>query len=286
MQNVMYSIFDVTGIFDFGKMFIAIIMLPIVYKAEDIVRSIFGLQTRNLQTAAAMSVLMLSQAKKIKGSANKLKEAKGKFAASHSVDKPDKINPNSNSNDSSNVANNNMQEATNQTNTGETGSEENKKKEHRFAKGLGKVAAGKGELSNKLASKVMGMALGYGISGDYQGAIAGKSIQENVRNKVKTAGYNIRTKLNVAEKEEGMLDAYEDFKENRGLSDLEMYDLSKDLLDKDINDIEDDLEKQYAEWLHSVRDTEAAMSSKENEEEAMKAGKAHVVEMLQKHILK
>ena len=74
MQNIIYSLYDVTGIFDFGKAFICIIMLQIIFKAEDVIKTIFGLESKNLAGAAAMGLVALSAAQKI-----------GKFAKESSM---------------------------------------------------------------------------------------------------------------------------------------------------------------------------------------------------------
>lgn len=291
IQNVMYSVFSVTGIFDFGKVFIAIVMLPIVYKAEDIVKQIFGLETKNLQSALAMGALMLSQAKK--GAQMAKKAAGASKKALDGIQKPDKVQPAGNPSTSSEVAQNNMQQAEQQTAT-ESGEGNGKDaKDRRFLKGIGKIATGKGEISRKLASKALGMAIGYGLTGELTGAIGTKDMPANVAKSATDIWSNVKSFNKAESMKEGMLDAYEDVKgymqasnPNDNVDDLYMYDLANELIDKDISDITDDMQRQYAEWLHAMQDTYAALSGKDSEKEALEDGKAHVMELLQKHILK
>lgn len=277
IQNVMYSVFDASGVFDFGKVFIAIIMLVIVYKAEDIIKQIFGLETKNLKSAAAMAALMLNQAKNVKNLGGKLDSAREKFANVSNVKTPGKVAPTGNGSTTSNVANNNIQQATQQPQG--TGNSDGKQPKNKKPKE-------KGKLANKYASRALGMSIGYFLTGEYKGAVGTKNMPENMINSAKTSAYNLGRILNVKGKEEGMLDAYEDVKGYMGKSDEEMYDLAKNLMDKDIEDISGDMEKQYAQWLHSMRDTYAALSDKKKEDEKVKEGKAHVLELLQKHILR
>lgn len=280
MQNIMYSLYDVTGIFQIGKAFICIIMLPIIYKAEDVIKTIFGLQSKNLLGAAAVGLMTLNAAKKgasmaAKG-ANKLKKAKEAAQvgrASGSVG-GEATKPAPTTTTNANAANN-------------MAASDNSSKDSTLkkgAKGLGRFAMGKNQIAKKLASDAMGMALGYGLTGDYDTARAGKAVQQTVRNAGKAVVGGARLSRNLALKEEDMLDAYERLKD-KGYTDEKIYHLTEDILQGDEKEITDNLIKEYAETINVMKDTQMAISEKEGkkiEEEA----KEHVLEIIQKHILK
>lgn len=279
MQNIMYSLYDVTGIFNIGKAFICIIMLPIIYKAEDIVKTIFGLESKNLAGAAAMGLMVLHTAQKAtklaaKG-ADKLKkaqDAKKVGRASGTVGG----NTNSAPTDpqTSNVANNNMTAS-------DSSKDSNLKK---GAKKVGEFAKGKGPIANKLASNAMGMALGYGLTGDYDTARAGRLAQEGIRDAGKGLYGSAKLSTNLAQKNEDMLDAYERLKDN-GYTDEQIYHLTEDVLEDDGKELANDLERQYADTIKSVKDTQIAISDK-GSDEAEKGAKEYVLEKIQNHILK
>lgn len=278
----MYSLYDVTGIFSFGNAFVCIIMLPIIYKAEDIIKAIFGLQSRNLLGAAAVGLMALNTVQKAAKSAAKGAEKLKKAQAAKSVGRANGnvgANATQTNPSTSNVANNNMA-------TGNSGNANKdgklKQKAKNAVKKVGDLA--KGKVGNELAAKVMGMALGYGLTGDYDTAKAGKAAQKAVRGAALGAYGGVSLSGNIAHKNDDMLDAYERLKDN-GYTDEQIYQLTEDILADDGKQLANDLEKEYAATIKAVKDTQVAISDKENSE-AEAGAKEYVLEKIQKHILK
>lgn len=258
----MYSLYTVTGIFDFGKAFLCIIMLPIIYKAEDIIKGIFGLESKNLAGAAAMGAIVVSQVQKATKLAAKSAKMLGKAQAAKSVGRNSASNLTNSS--TSNVANNNMAASA------EVSKEKTKNKgiiRKTFGVANGKVA-------QTLAANAMGMALGYGMTGDYDTARAGKALQKGVRDAGKGVKGSMSLERNMALKKEDMLDAYERLKDG-GYTDEQIYDLTEDILADDTKEITNILEKEYAETIRALKDTQIAISDKEGKE-AEKEAKEHV----------
>lgn len=269
MQNVMYSLYTVTGIFDFGKAFLCIIMLPIIYKAEDIIKGIFGLESKNLAGAAAMGAIVVSQVQKATKLAAKSAKMLGKAQAAKNVGRAKGVGGQNNASTpknstTSNVANNNMA----------TSAETNKEKTKN--KGIIRKTFGvaNGKVAQTLAANAMGMALGYGMTGDYDTARAGKALQKGVRDAGKGVKGSMSLERNMALKKEDMLDAYERLKDG-GYTDEQIYDLTEDILADDTKEITNILEKEYAETIRALKDTQIAISDKEGKE-AEKEAKEHV----------
>ncbi len=273
MQNIIYSLYDVTGIFDFGKAFICIIMLPIIFKAEDVIKTIFGLESKNLAGAAAMGLVALSAAQKIgkfaKESSKKFEKAIAAKNVNRATDNVVEKNVPKNQ-QTTNVANNNME-----------ASADNKNNNKKVGKKLLNTALGKGQIANKLASDAMGMALGYALTGDYDTARTGKVLQKGIRDVAKgTAGSAVLSR-NIYQKNMDMLNAYDDLKD-AGYTDEQIYNLTEEILENDSKQLATDLEKQYARTIQSVKDTQVAISDKEDAE-AEKGAKKYVEELVKKH---
>lgn len=275
----MYSLYTVTGIFDFGKAFICIIMLPIIYKAEDIVKEIFGLESKNLVGAAAMGLIVVGQVQKAAKLAAKSAKMLEKAQAAKSVGRAKGIGgKNSASNitnsSTSNVANNNMAASA------EVSKEKTKNK------GIIRKAFGvaNGKVAQTLAANAMGMALGYGMTGNYDTARAGKALQKGIRDAGKGIIGRVSLERNMELKKEDMLDAYERLKDG-GYTDEQIYDLTEDILADDAKEVTNDLEKEYANAIRTLKDTKIAMSDKEGKE-MQKEAIEYVLKYVQKHILK
>lgn len=89
-QNIIHVISDTVGILNFGKVFIAIIMLGFIHKAEDIVKSIFGFEAHNLSSAAALGIIALNSASKIgklKSTMSGVKDAGDKLKQMKAINK-------------------------------------------------------------------------------------------------------------------------------------------------------------------------------------------------------
>ena len=71
VQNIFYIINQSNG-FQFGKIIIAIMMFGFMYKAEDIVKSIFGFETTSLGSAALLGAAVISKTQKTVGNASKV----------------------------------------------------------------------------------------------------------------------------------------------------------------------------------------------------------------------
>ena len=268
----MYSLYTVTGIFDFGKAFICIIMLPIIYKAEDIVKEIFGLESKNLVGAAAMGLIVVSQVQKAAKLAAKSAKMLEKAQAAKSVGRNSASNLTNSS--TSNVANNNMAASA------EVSKEKTKNKgiiRKTFGVANGKVA-------QTLAANAMGMALGYGMTGNYDTARAGKALQKGIRDAGKGIIGRVSLERNMELKKEDMLDAYERLKDG-GYTDEQIYDLTEDILADDAKEVTNDLEKEYANAIRTLKDTKIAISDKEGKE-MQKEAIEYVLKYVQKHILK
>lgn len=284
MQNVIYSLYDVTGIFNIGKAFICIIMLPIIYKAEDIIKKIFGLESKNLEGAAAMGLVALSAAKKA-----------GKFAqkGAAKIAKASKSLSVARAGNTPSGASGSQKPAVQQTHTPANNIQATNVNNNKNVamKKMKNALKGKGVTANALAGKAMGMALGYGLTGDYDTARAGKKLEEGMSKANQIIRDNIRYRdiprllTDKALKNEDMLDAYENLKEAYQYTDEQMYQMTQELLDKDVDTITDDLTREYAQSLQVVRDTQIAISDKE-EDEAKEGANEYVLEKIQNHILK
>lgn len=284
MQSAMYGLYDITGLFDFGTAFIIIVMLPIMYKSEDVVKTIFGLEANNLQSGAVMAGMLLAQANKFaKTSSKVVKTAANKYAAAAAVNKPGATPGGQQPPQQSQQAIQNQQAVQNQQ-PAATGT----RLRDRAKQGAKNVFTGKG-LAKELALKAMGMAMGYGATGDYTGALTGKNMQEGVRNTAKKTWYDVNRKALEKKRENEALDAYERLKEENNYTDEQMYHLSQQLLNTEIDDAMSESEKNLAGWLQSVRDTQIAINSqdsKKEEAEIQEDANQYVLELLQKHILK
>ncbi len=67
LQNIFAVINNSVGVLQIGKIFVAIIMLGFMFKSEDIVKEIFGFETKSLGSAAVLGATMLKNAQKVGG---------------------------------------------------------------------------------------------------------------------------------------------------------------------------------------------------------------------------
>ena len=75
VQNIYYVIMQSGGI-QFGKAIIAIMLFGFMYKAEDIVKSIFGFETTSLGSAALVGAAAIDRATKTANRASKLRKTR------------------------------------------------------------------------------------------------------------------------------------------------------------------------------------------------------------------
>ncbi len=75
IQGMYYIIMQSSGI-QIGKAIIAIMMFGFMYKAEDIVKSIFGFETTSLSSAAMVGAAAIQRAQKAVSTASKIRKCK------------------------------------------------------------------------------------------------------------------------------------------------------------------------------------------------------------------
>lgn len=250
------------GALHFGKIVVALIILGFIYKAEDIVKAIFGFQANNLSSAAMLGAMAVSKVGKVKNMATTyagIKDASGKAKKVKNVDTPNEL--------PSQAANNNVQKPTTNNNTGANTQPSSQKTTGKFANSMfGKTIAGvakwgAGKTGRKIATRALGAAIGYGLTGEYGGAIAGDKTATGIKKKAD----EMRLASRVKEKKERALDAYQDYKENHGLSSEEMIEKSKELLNTDINDITDAEERNLAQHLQGYKETQKILGIEEDD---------------------
>lgn len=267
IQNIYYNITQV-NILHFGKIFVTIMMFGFMYKADDIVRGIFGFEAKNLSSAAAVGAMALSKAgkvNKLKTNMSNVKGVKGKAEAIKGVKTPDTLP----SKAKEAAGNNNKSVAANSSGTN-TPSSQSKLKQ--AGKAVGRAAwdtakwMNVGKMPRKLANKAMLAALGYGLTGDYMGAEAGMSAGKAI-GKVKD---ELTLSSRVKEKQDGMLDAVANYQESHGLSDEDMMKKERELLNvEDINDIDDVQDRNLAGWLQANRETSRIMGKEDPDKDVM-----------------
>lgn len=273
LQNIFAIINDTTGVLQFGKIFVAIIILGFIYKAEDIVRAIFGFKANNLSSAAAVGALALSkvgQVNNISSSMKGVKNAGAKAKAVKNIKTPNSLPSQAgNARSPSRTPNNAQQRGA--TQPGAAAAQRGTNKGAKVAKTLGKAATlGIGnttadKVARSIAKKVIAGAIGYGLTGDYGGIIAGNKGMKAIGKKKDEMLLASRVK----DKEDSVLDAYQDYKETHGLSDEDMLDKCQELQNTDINSINDEQDRNLAEHLQATKSMYEILGSDDSERDLM-----------------
>ncbi len=260
IQNIFYIINNMQFL-QFGRVIIAICMCGFMYKAEDIVRSIFGFQTTSLGTAALIGVAAWSKIQKVAKTASDVAwGVKGATQLSN-VATPDKLPSKVNLKDekapesSAKNENNKSEKAGN----GEAKSGAISK----LGQAIWRINTGK--TARKIAKTGMFGIAGYAMSGDYKTAEATMAFRE----KGEKTKEKVKAKAIVESKKDDLLDAYQDYKEDKGLSAEEMLSKSEELLNTDLNDITDEEDRNFAEWLQAGENVQKILGEKDAKKSVM-----------------
>lgn len=273
LQNIFAIINDTTGVLQFGKTFVAIVILGFMYKAEDIVRVIFGFKANNLSSAAALGALALSkvgQVNNIASSMKGVKNAGAKAKAVKNIKTPNSL-PSQAGNASSPSRTPNNAQQRGATQPGAVAAQKSTNNGSKVERSLGKAATlGLGnttadKIARSIATKVIAGAIGYGLTGDYGGIIAGNKGMKAIGKKKDEMLLASR----VRDKEDSVLDAYQDYKESHGLSDEDMLDKCQELQNTDINSISDEQDRNLAEHLQATKSMYKTLGSDDPEKDLM-----------------
>lgn len=253
IQNI-YEIIMTSEILHFGQIFVVIIMFGFMYKSEDIIKSIFGFETSNLGSAAALGALAISKVQNFgKGASNAsstLKAVKGIKTPSSLPGTTREIGGNK-QNGIETKTNNSSSQSNAQT-TNKTG----KKVLKNMSKYIGKGSA---NTAKKLSGIIVSSALAYGLTGDYEQAEAAHGAAKGAKGKIDKARLNSKVK----QRKEEMLDAMQSFQEKKGYSDYEMQQLGNKLLGADIDSITDEDERILAEFIQANKQTQKIIGAKD-----------------------
>lgn len=258
LQNIFYVINNTTGVLQIGKVVVAIAMLGFVYKAEDIIKSIFGFQTSSLSSAAVLGGAMLARAQSAAKKGKGIKDA-GKLRKNIAHTKnPSGLPSSARSVEGSNVAQNNMNNS-----KAENGEKKKPNVATRAAKGTYKklkdvnIWTGK-----KIANNVLGAAAAYGMTGDTTKAYGAHTLLKSGQERIS----NARLKSAINERKELTRDAYQDYAQNKGLDTREKRDQEIQRISKADPNTLDAQERNMREWM----DAEAKMYEMSGSKDPMK----------------
>ena len=262
LQNIMYVITNTSGFLQIGKIVVAITILGFIYKAEDIIKSIFGFKTTSLSSAAVLGAAMIakaqSAAKKVKGVKNAGQVAKGIKGVK---------TPNSLPSTAQKPSGPNAGPNTTASKTGSTaGAGTNKAAElaKKTVKGYWNVNKKSGKY---IANHLLGSAVAYGMTGDAATAYSANQLVKSGKNRID----NARLKSAVRERKELTRDAYQDYSEHKGLNNKDdRLKEAKRLSEADINTLSDPAERNFAEWLQAEAEVHKTMGSKDPMKDVLK----------------
>ena len=264
LQNIFYIIHNSEGI-EFGNIFVAILMLGFMYKAEDIVKEIFGFETKSLGSAAIVGAAMLSRAQKV-GSrvANLSKGIKGgpnaaeKASAIKNMNTPDGL-----PSQARNVPDNTPKQSQNNNmgnNTQATKKEGIKSEIGRWAKTTSGLGRAEGKTARNLAGRAVSAAIGYGLTGEGQAAYGASKAYTSTKKSID----NARLRRQVDKKQDRTLDAYEDYAQHKGLDTREArLKEAQRLMNANIDDLEDPAERNMAGWLQADKASQEIAGAKD-----------------------
>ena len=137
---------------------------------------------------------------------------------------------------------------------------------NKFKSMAGKMVHGAtGPTARKLAGKALAMSLGYGLTGEYGGAIGADKAVGATRKKIDEMKLSSRVK----DKRENMLDAMQDYQEANGLSDDEMMSKASELLNTDIDTIDNAQDRSLAGFLQANQETQRILGSEHPDVDVM-----------------
>lgn len=117
------------------------------------------------------------------------------------------------------------------------------------------------KIARSIASKAVLGAVGYGLTGEWTGAVAA----ENAGTATKKKYDELRLSSEAKRRKNETLDAYQDYKEYTGLNSEEMLNKSKELLGKDLDDIDDVKDRNFAAWLQTDKVALEVLGAKDPE---------------------
>ena len=262
LQNIFYVIGHTNGIAQVGKIVVAVMLLGFVYKAEDIVKSIFGFKTSSLSSAAVLGATAFSKVQSAASKGKGIKNA-GKLASGARAIKNPKSLPSS--------ARNVPSGTSAPSNSKPQSSSNSNKKPNRAVKlAKGTVNAYK-NASHKtgrfLANHVLASAMAYGMTGDAVKAYGAHELVGNAKNRINRA----RDNGAIRNRKELTRDAYQDYAEHKGLGTAaERESEMKRLMNADPSTLTDPAEKNMVEWLNAEKQMYEMMGSKDPMKDVLK----------------
>lgn len=265
LQNIFYVINNAKGVAQVGKIVVAMALLGFVYKAEDIIKEIFGFKTSSLSSAAIIGAAALAKAQSAASKAKGFSKA-GNLAKGVNGIKNPKGLPSS--------AKNMKGPAVGKSMPGEGGglgrkakSDRKQGKMEKMARGAAKGVYNANKKTGKfIANHVLGAAMAYGMTGDAAKAYGAHELVGNAKNKVNKA----RANSAIRERQELTKDAYLDYAEHKGLATKQDRLSETERIMKADPDTLDDAEKNYAEWLHADMQMYEMMGSKDPMKDVLK----------------
>ena len=263
LQNIFYVINNTTGVLQIGKIVVAIVLLGFIYKAEDIVKDIFGFKTKNLSSAAVIGAAAISRAQSFGKKAGAIKDAGAMASNIKNIKSPDGLPSTAQNNPNGTNANQNNTNNQNQGQPGGNGN--NNKKPNIVAKAFN--GANHSAIAKKIAGNVLSTSVAYGLTGDAGKAYGAHTVIKSGKNRID----NARLKGSINERKDSTRDAYQDYAEKKGLDTKQArLNEAKRLMNADINTLTDPVERNMAEWLKAEQEMYEMMGSKDSAKDVLK----------------
>lgn len=268
IQNIYMTIIDISGVLQFGKIVVAFAMFGFMYKAEDVVREIFGFETHSLSSAAALGAAAVAKVQKGAKAAGNISKAN---AAVKGIKSPGNLPSKAGTGaGGKGPGGKKTPEKKGKTTGGGTGEGNGGKKSFKdkaksFGKGYLKMNTGK--TARKLAGMMLSSTIAYGMTGDAGKAYAAHSAIESGKASIQKANL----KKNINKRKQDTRDAYQDYAEHKGLNTREERLAEAERLSQvDLNDptLSAD-ERNMAEWLQAEKQMHTALGSKDAQKDLM-----------------
>lgn len=265
LQNILNVINTSSGLDQIaGKAIVVMMILGFVYKAEDIVRAIFGFEAKSLSSAAMLGAAAVAQAQKRAGqaasviggkggkAASGVKNAGDKAAALKNMKKPNVL-PSEAKKGAGGAAGKAAGKAAGTAASSAAGSTAGavaKKGIGAKAKDTAKKVLKNttGKTARNIAGRAVTAALAYGMTGDANTAYGASKAYKGVKRQIDGA----RLGRQLDKKKDETLDAYQDYAESKGLSTAEeRLAEAERLMHADLDSLTDPEERNMAEWLQN-----------------------------------
>ena len=263
IQNIMYVLNNTTGVIQVGKVLVVIVLLGFIYKAEDIIRGIFGFKATSLGSAAMLGAAMVAKAQSVAKTAKNIKGAGALSKDIKGIKNPAGLPSSAKNAPAAKPNAEKTPKANNNAGTGGTGNDK-KSLGARAAKGLVNANVKTGKF---IANNVLSAAVAYGMTGNAGAAYGAHSLGKSMKDKTD----NARLQGNIRERQELTRDAYQDYAQNKGLNNkTDRLKEADRLLNADPETLTDPAEKNFAEWLKAEQQMYDMMGSKDSAKDVLK----------------